>query len=165
MYISYLHSTPMPSPFLCPNDSNLCTDILKCLSPVQEYIFFRSSVNAFLMASRLIFIAAVTNPDSGVQGSGSSFTLVGISNLSSFPCLATCASQFYGNISYKIQMIWQGQARIHYLWDKNMRQKIFSRSSKDKNPSHLRMKTLTLPRELITSFSVSDFEHKSAKSE
>lgn len=76
--------------FCAQIDSNLCRNILKCLSPVQEYIFFRSSVNAFLMASRLIFIAAVTNPVSGVQGSGSSFTLVGISNLSSFPCLATC---------------------------------------------------------------------------
>lgn len=155
----------MPSPFLCPNDSNLCRNILKCLSPAQEYIFFRSFVNSFLMASRLIFIAAVTNPDSGVQGSESNFTLVGISNLSSFPCFATCWSQFYSNVSYEIEMIWQGKARMHYLWDKNMRQKIFSKSSEDKNPSHLRMKALTLPSELITSFSVSDFEHKSAKSE
>lgn len=125
----------MPSPFLCPNGSKLCRSILKCLSPVQEYIFFRSFVNAFLMASRLIFIAAVTNPDSGVHGSGSNFTLVGISNLSSFPCFATCCSQFYSNVSYKIQMIWQGKERMQYLWDTYMRQKIFSRSSKDKNPS------------------------------
>lgn len=77
---------------------NLCQTIeppLCCFKghvPGDSYLWYnslRSSAKCFLIFSRLIFIAAVTNPVSGVQGSWSSFTFVGISTLSRCPSFPT----------------------------------------------------------------------------
>ncbi|KAL3840000.1 hypothetical protein ACJIZ3_024591 [Penstemon smallii] len=61
----------------------------------EEYSLARSSENFFLITSLLSFKAAVTRPDSGVQGSDSSLIFVGISNFSNRAVFAACMKQRY----------------------------------------------------------------------
>lgn len=59
----------------------------------QEYSFSSSSAKLFLTTSLLSFRAAVTRPDSGVQGSASTLIFAGISNFSNLAVFASCNVQ------------------------------------------------------------------------
>lgn len=62
----------------------------KVLVAHDSYNLDSSSEKAFLMASLLIFRAAVTRPDSGVHGLESNLIFAGISNFSKRDFFASC---------------------------------------------------------------------------